>query len=392
MKKKLLTISLLLCFTLVLFACGKKEEEAKPEESSASIAELIPVWDEEKPKEEPVSEPVEEEPAEVPEEDEVREGMYRSELTNEWIDESLKDQRPLAVMVDNETTALPHFGVNDADIVYEIMNSTKNGRITRLMPIIKDWGKITQFGSIRSARPTNYILMWEYNAVLCHDGGPYYIDVYNQQAQTDHMSGGFARFSNGKSAEFTEYLTYDSYTNSSKGKTYGGLKQRFESEKISTTYNKYYPGPHFNFSDEDQDLSTMSGAKSANTIALPFPHTSSTLKYNEGNGTYDYYVYGKAHVDAGKGNETTNFKNLIIQSCKFTQLDENGYLLYDAISSGEGWFISDGYAVPIKWRKTGDINPTEFTYADTGEPIVLNTGKTYISLVPSDSWGELKID
>ena len=30
------------------------------------------------------------------------EGMYRSEITNEWIDESLKDQRPIAVMVDNE--------------------------------------------------------------------------------------------------------------------------------------------------------------------------------------------------------------------------------------------------------------------------------------------------
>ena len=31
-----------------------------------------------------------------------------------------------------------------------IMNLiTANGRITRLMAIVKDWGKITQFGSIR---------------------------------------------------------------------------------------------------------------------------------------------------------------------------------------------------------------------------------------------------
>ena len=99
---------------------------------------------------------------------ENHDGMYRSELTNEWIDESLKDQRPIAVMVDNEKTALPHFGVADADVVYEIMNSTLNDRITRFMVVVKDWDKIEQLGSIRSARPTNFMLAAEWNAVLCH--------------------------------------------------------------------------------------------------------------------------------------------------------------------------------------------------------------------------------
>lgn len=36
--------------------------------------------------------------------------LYRSELTNEWIDISLKNQRPVAIMVDNEKAALPHYG------------------------------------------------------------------------------------------------------------------------------------------------------------------------------------------------------------------------------------------------------------------------------------------
>ncbi len=61
-------------------------------------------------------------------------------------------------MVDNEKTALPHYGLTEADVVYEIMNSTANGRITRLMAIVKDWGKITQFGSIRSTRPISLML------------------------------------------------------------------------------------------------------------------------------------------------------------------------------------------------------------------------------------------
>ena len=79
-------------------------------------------------------------------------------------------------MVDNESIALPHYGLTQADVVYEMMNSTENGRITRFMALVKDWETLEQFGSIRSARVTNCILAAEWNAVLCHDGGPFYID------------------------------------------------------------------------------------------------------------------------------------------------------------------------------------------------------------------------
>lgn len=75
------------------------------------------------------------------EEEVAPEHSYRSELTNEWIDEDLKDQRPIAVMVDNEKTALPHYGLTEADVVYEIMNSTLNDRITRFYGTGKGLGE-----------------------------------------------------------------------------------------------------------------------------------------------------------------------------------------------------------------------------------------------------------
>ena len=94
-------------------------------------------------------------------------------------------------MVDNEKTALLHYGLTQADIIYEMQNSTMNGGVTRFMCIVKDWDSITQFGSIRSVRPTNFMIAPEYDAVVIHDGGPYYIDavsythldVYKRQAQ-----------------------------------------------------------------------------------------------------------------------------------------------------------------------------------------------------------------
>ena len=98
--------------------------------------------------------------------------MYLSEITGEPISKKLMNQRPIAVMIDNELTALDHFGTAEADVVYEMVNSTANDRITRLIAIYKDWESVPQIGSIRSTRVTNILLFPEWNAVLCHDGGP----------------------------------------------------------------------------------------------------------------------------------------------------------------------------------------------------------------------------
>ena len=207
MKKKVLAA--ILIAVGVLTGCGNSE----PISSPIPTVEAEPIATDTKEVEQPAA-------TESSADEVAPEHSYRSELTNEWIDEDLKDQRPIAVMVDNERTALPHFGTADADVVYEIMNSTLNDRITRFMVVVKDWEKIEQLGSIRSARPTNFMLAAEWNAVLCHDGGPYFINDWVAKDYSANFSGGFARFNNGKATEFTEYITYDTYTNSQKGKTY----------------------------------------------------------------------------------------------------------------------------------------------------------------------------
>ena len=100
MKKRLLMLLASISMVAALTACGGKEEPA--EEVTVNFEEEA-----EAEVEEAVTETVV--PVEVPE------GFYRSELTNEVISEELKDQRPIAVMVDNEKTALPHYGLTQAD-------------------------------------------------------------------------------------------------------------------------------------------------------------------------------------------------------------------------------------------------------------------------------------
>lgn len=373
MKKRVLMLLAALSATVLLFGCGKEEAPVveTTEEPVISIGEP-------EQKEEPVEEVKEEE-----EEEEVREGYYRSELTNEWIDESLKNQRPIAAMVDNEVKALPHFGVNDCDIVYEMTNSNANGRVTRLMCIMKDWGNIEQLGSIRSVRPTNLQLAPEYGAVVCHDGGPFYIDIFLKNDFVEHFSGTFSRVNNGKSREFTEYILP------------GDLDKNFKNSGITTEYDQYYQGgQHFNFASEKKpvDLSEKSDSMDAVKVSLPFPHNESKLDYDDASQTYLYSEYGSAHKD-GKTGEQTAFKNVILMSAEMTVFDSNGYMMFTTspVSNRPGYYLTNGKAIPITWSNTDDISYTHY-YDMDGNEIKVNTGKTYIAIIPSDDYSDLKID
>ncbi len=306
------------------------------------------------------------------------EGMYFSELTGEPISEDIKDQRPIAAMVDNEIYALPHYETTSADVVYEMMNSTANDRITRLMCVVKDWGAIEQLGSIRSTRPTNILLASEWNAILCHDGGPYHNDAYFAQPWAqDHISGYFSRINNGKDTEFTEYIVS------------GDLESDLSKFNISATYNEYAnEGSHFNFVDYGKEINLdekYDRSYAANKISLPFWHNSSILTYNSETGLYEYSEYDSEYLDASN-EEPLAFKNVILQKCSFTQLDDNGYLIYNCIGSGEyGWYITNGVAKDITWAKTSETDVTRF-YDENGEELQINTGKTYIALIPDDTW------
>ncbi len=305
-------------------------------------------------------------------------GAYFSELTGEPTDGAIQNQRPIAVMVDNDSRALPHYGLADADIVYELVNSTANYRITRLMGFYKTWGAMGPTGNIRSTRPTNIMLASEYNAILIHDGGPFYNNPYFASTAIPHLSAVFTRIRNGKASEFTEFVANGAE-----------IARRAAAAGYPTTYTAF-PGKHFNFAPYGTNVALNASypgvAIPVNSVSLPYGNTKSRLVFNAATQTYDYYEYGKQEFDADK--QAMTFKNVLIQNVDIHQYDRNGYLIYNCIGFGTGFYLTNGYLIPVTWLKPSETGRT-FYVDPTGKEVIVNTGKTFVTLVPSDTWAQV---
>ena len=141
-------------------------------------------------------------------------------------------------------------------------------------------------------------------------------------------------------------------------------------------------------------LGTFEGneqAISATFIDLPFKHNGSKLEYDESTQRYMYSEYGQAHVDPGNNNEQLGFTNVLLQDARYVKFDDNGYMMFYSIDyNRDGWYITEGKAIPITWSKEAETSPTRYFDKD-GNEIVLNTGKTYIALIPDDKWSGLSL-
>ena len=186
---------------------------------------------------------------------------------------------------------------------------------------------------------------------------------------------------NGKPREFTEYIMP------------GDLDKAFANSNVDQEYNEYYPGAHYKFAPKvaPVDLGKSVYSFDATKIELPFEHNGSYLEYDEESQTYKYFEYGKPHLDGATG-EQLSFKNLLIQYCTFNQLDDQGYMIFNCLDAGkDAYYITNGKAIPCTWNKLQDTEQTRY-YDKEGNEITINTGKTYVALVPHDNWDELVIE
>ena len=105
---------------------------------------------------------------------------------------------------------------------------------------------------------------------------------------------------------------------------------------------------------------------------------NTTYQYDEANKVYKRFVNGDANIDHETKQQFTT-KNIIVQKINTKMASDNYYWDLETIGSGNGYFITNGYAVPIQWSKKSRTEKTIYTYLD-GSEVKLSDGNTFIQL------------
>lgn len=351
MKKHI--VALFMVFLLCALAlAGCKKEEAKQEEEQEIV---------EPPKE--VEEAVEPE-AEAPE--------YCNPLTGEAMDQEQTKKRPVAVMISNIDQALPQFGTEAADVIYEC---PVEGGLTRMMAIYQDYSGLDKIGSVRSCRQYFPEFANEFNAIYVHYGQAAYAEPFLASGAVDNLNGMEAV------GNVVFYRTNDRKPPHNAFTSTDGINAGIEKKQYATELEEGFGEPFpFVAADEKADLSE--GVDAA--VLVPgYAVDKPWFVYDAQTGLYQRFEYGEAQNDASTGNQLA-VKNILIQCCSWHYEVDNKYLNIDTSSGGDGYYVTEGKAIPVTWKKDG--NRTHY-YKSTGEEITMNRGKTWVCVV-QDSYAD----
>lgn len=282
------------------------------------------------------------------------------------------NSRPIAIMINNLNVARGYqSGLQDAYIVYEMI---VEGGITRLMAVFKD-KDISRVGPVRSSRDYYLDYALENDAIYVHFG-------WSPQAKKDISSLGVNNL-NGLYDEFYwredlpiayEHTAFTSMKNINKYANNKGYRSTTNKDLL------------LKYSSEEVDLSELNNHKSANSIDIKYSYSSTTnYVYNKKEKVYYRSTNDVAQTDYVTKKQLTA-KNIIIAyaSNEAVNNDSKGRQTLNNIGSGSGYYITDGYAVPINWTKSSRSAQTVYTYKD-GEQITVNDGNTYIQIAPINS-------
>ena len=292
------------------------------------------------------------------------------EIKNIKIVDQFSKSRPIAVMINNNHAAWPHAGLGDAYITYEII---AEGGITRLMAIFKD-KDTSKIGSVRSSRPYYLDYALENDAIYVHYG--YSDDAKNDISMlgVDNINGLTNENVFWRDTSLNKAREHTAFTSMEKQKGY----DRDTNKKLLLKY-----------SVDEIDLSEKEDAAKADNIFLKYSnYTNSSYEYDSENKVYKRSMSGTAHVDAITGDQYT-YKNIIVAPLKNYSYDSYGRQKLENIGTFDGYFITNGYSVPITFSKDSRDSQTVYKYKD-GSVVKFNDGNTFIQITPLGE--EIKIE
>ena len=370
---KTITLPLLFLSTLAavfLFsACGKEETPTSEDISTPYETELTSETTEE------ITTTVMETETETtaePETTDPHEGKVVSYLTGEWIDADRAARKPIAVMLSNIQAAIPQSAISYASVIVE---APAEGMVSRLIGVFEDWESLEKIGSVRSAR-TYYVLMQhEFDPIFLHYGQANYADAYiEDDAMCLNLSGLEAIGSTVYYRTSDRVAPHNAYASAS------GIIAGISQMGYDWYHEEGYESPLKFVAEGDREA--LEEGYDAAYVALSSPNNKPWFSYNSEDGLYYRYQYGsEAQIDELTG-EQLAVTNIIIRYSDYYNYDATSYMNFYLTGETQGTYISGGKAIDITCVKTDDYSITRY-YNAAGEEITLNTGKTWIMILPT---------
>lgn len=282
------------------------------------------------------------------------------------------NDRPIAVMIDNNKRALPHAGLNKAYMIYEII---VEGGESRLMALFKE-SDIPKIGPVRSSRHYFLDFALEHDAIYAHFGWSPKAEAEIKSLKVNNING----------------LLYDGTVfkrTKDKVKPHNAVSSikdlreaaerlgyRLKSDKESVLK---YSNKEIELNGENSEVATK--------IHIPISYLNSVdWKYNSETKKYLRKTRGIEEKDWDT-KENFEAKNIIIEFIKNTKLnDKSGKDRQDMDTTGvkEGYYITNGRAIKIKCTKNTRTSVTKYEDLE-GNEIKFNDGNTFVQIVPSDA-------
>lgn len=290
-------------------------------------------------------------------------------------------KRPVAVMVNNLDAAMPQYGIEEADIMFELPVESD---ITRLMCVYGDYTKVPKICPVRSCRYYYPILAAGFDAFYVHWGqdptiatqtlNSLKIDTMNGMNNTYDLYG---RDSDRKSQGYA--LEHTGYFDGTK------LVKALKKNKVRTDLKKGKSGAAFAFQDTEEI--TAAAGEACTLVKVSFHDYKSAFRYNADEKVYYKTRNGDKHIDGKSGNQVS-FTNVIVLETDISVRDEKGRKNIDwkGGKNAKGYYISGGNAQEIRWSKSDEYGYLKLTDTD-GNELKLNRGKSYIAFTYAGNTG-----
>jgi len=358
-------LSAALISPVMLSGCsGNTPDTSAPETTAAPVTTA------------PVTEAVSDTAAETEPEPEIVIPDFINPLTGLAADKDLSASRPAAIMINNIKVSCPQIGVRNIDVMYECL---AEGGITRLLCLASDYAALGEVGSVRSARDYFIDLAQNHDALFVHAGGSPYAYTSIDERDIDNLDG------------VNMYLPDVFYRDQDRRKNMGYENSLMTSgEKIAEgiAFRKYRTTLRDNFDSplDFVDFGTtldLSSAEDALHVYLPFSYyENADMIYDPSTGLYDRYQFdGEPHID-GETGEQLRFANIFVLFCDTAAIpgDDKDRIRVGTVGSGDGYYITGGKAIRVRWEKDDNDSPVKFT-DENGESLKINRGKTYIAVM-----------